>query len=409
MLGKISPKYLIIGSITFLVSIVCLIGDAFADTSSAGREGISQNILGAGIDVNSFPIGVAVNPVTNMIYITNAASNTVSVINGVNDKIEHTIAVGLLPYDVDVDPATNKIYITNKNSNNISVLDGDTNSIIGTISVSSPVGIDIDSEKSWIYVTNINNNTVSRIDAITNAINTTAKVGKAPYTVDIKSGRDPKIYVTNSGSDSISVIDGNSFVTLKNITVGNLPVGLAANSNTSKVYVADRADNTVHVIDAVSDKVLKKLSVGDQPDGIDINFQTGDVYVTNTNSSSVSVIDGNTDNITKTIQVNRNIPELDSEELPPSLRFPNVATFVDNNDRTGKTYVTNTGSNSVSVIDSNTYSLLVGLTIKNDPSNQGEIMCADVKNKGDNFNFNGSSEHVWQNYGKEFECTCHPK
>ena len=80
-------KYLIIGSIAFLVSTLWLIDYTLAEMSPDNREAIAQNITRAGIDVNSFPIGVAVNPNTNMIYITNAASNTVSVVNGQNDMI----------------------------------------------------------------------------------------------------------------------------------------------------------------------------------------------------------------------------------------------------------------------------------------------------------------------------------
>jgi YVTN family beta-propeller protein len=397
-----------------LVLTAYLIGTALAYTSDCqGRS--PRNIIKAGIDVNNFPIGVAVNPITNMIYITNAASNTVSVINGENDKIEHTIPVGTLPYDVDVDPATNKIYVANKFSDSLSVIDGDTNAIIKTINnVTSPVGIDIDSDNSWIYVTNIDNNTVSKIDAINNTVVKYAKVGEDPYTIDIKAGRDPKIYVTNLGSDSVSVLNATTFETLKNITVGKSPVGLAANRYTNTVYVSNRAEDTVSIIDAVSNTVVNNLKVGCQPDGIDINFRTNKVYVTNTGSNTVSVIDGRTNNIIKEIAVNNNIvnnnidPELNPQHLPPSLKFPNVATFIDNNDATNKTYVTNTGSSTVSVIDSNANSLLVGLTIKNNPPNQGYIEYTNTKNKSDNY-ASSSSEYIRVTYGKEFECIAYPK
>src|SRR4051812_49335374 len=119
MFGNIESNYLLEGLIMSLLLVLTayLIGTASAASSSICKVPSSQIITNAGIDVNSFPIGVAVNSITNMIYITNAASNTVSVINGETDKIEHTIPVGILPYDVDVDPNTNKIYVANKLSN----------------------------------------------------------------------------------------------------------------------------------------------------------------------------------------------------------------------------------------------------------------------------------------------------
>ena len=99
----------------------------------------------------------------------------------------------------------------------------------------------------------------------------------------------------------------------------------------------------------------------------------------------------------------------DLQLLPPSLKFPNVATFVDNNQDTNMTYVTNTGSITVSVIDSNANNLLVGLTVKNNPPNQGEITCADAKNRNDNHTFSKSSQYIRVTYGTEFECTASPK
>jgi YVTN family beta-propeller protein len=62
-----------------------------------------------GIAVNSFPVGIAVNPVTNMIYVSNEFSNTLSVINGNQDLLEDTIFVGSLPYGIDIDPFTNRM------------------------------------------------------------------------------------------------------------------------------------------------------------------------------------------------------------------------------------------------------------------------------------------------------------
>ena len=418
MIGKSDSEYLLGGLIILLFPILTnyYIDTTLAVTSPDCQRGSSQPIIKAGIDVNNFPIGIAVNSFTNMIYITNAASNTVSVINGETDSIEHTIPVGVLPYDVDVDPYTNKIYVANRYSNNLSVIDGDTNTIIKTINVSTPTGIDIDSDKSWIYVTNIDNNSVSKIDAITNTVVKYAKVGKNPYTVDIKSGRDAKIYVTNLGSNSVSVLDKDSFETLKNITVGESPVGLAANPYTNTVYVANRGADSVAVINATSNTLMKTLDVGNNPDGIDINFKMNRIYVTNTGSSTVCVIDGDTNEVIKSIPINNNMnPELsmavvkDLQLLPPSLKFPNVATFVDNNQDTNMTYVTNTGSSTVSVIDSNANNLLVGLTVKNNPPNQGEITCADAKNRNDNHTFSKSSQYIRVTYGTEFECTASPK
>ena len=51
----------------------------------------------ATIAVGSQPIGVATDPRTNRIYVANAASGTVSVINGRTDTVVATVRTGSFP------------------------------------------------------------------------------------------------------------------------------------------------------------------------------------------------------------------------------------------------------------------------------------------------------------------------
>jgi YVTN family beta-propeller protein len=79
--------------------------------------------------------------------------------------------------------------------------------------------------------------------------------------------------------------------------------------------------------------VTATVPVGNLPHGVGVNPTTGRVYVANNNSNTVSVIDGATNAVVATVPVG-NGPEL-----------------VGVNPTTGRVYVTNRDSNSVSVID----------------------------------------------------------
>src|SRR5687767_9347997 len=132
MSGKSSINYLILAIMIIVLLLLIYssnnIGFASNFSSISKLSQINQNpITNAGIQVDNFPVGIAVNPYTNKIYVTNEYSNTVSVINGDNDEVEGTISVGGLPYDLDVDPFTNKVYVANLGANTISVIDGETN------------------------------------------------------------------------------------------------------------------------------------------------------------------------------------------------------------------------------------------------------------------------------------------
>src|SRR5579872_3072501 len=71
------------------------------------------------ISVGSSPYGVAVNPTTNTIYVTNLLSNNVSVINGATNLVTATIAVGTSPNGIAVDPKTNVIYVAHSGGSTV--------------------------------------------------------------------------------------------------------------------------------------------------------------------------------------------------------------------------------------------------------------------------------------------------
>src|SRR5438105_11492388 len=47
-----------------------------------------------GLRVDTYPVGIAVNPVTRKIYATNELSNSLSVISSTSNNVEDTITVG---------------------------------------------------------------------------------------------------------------------------------------------------------------------------------------------------------------------------------------------------------------------------------------------------------------------------
>ncbi|WP_144502512.1 YncE family protein [Bacillus thuringiensis] len=63
---------------------------------------LHTNLVFATIPVGSYPIEVAVNPNTNLIYATNTGSNTVSVIDLNTNSVIATIPVGSYPFGIDV-------------------------------------------------------------------------------------------------------------------------------------------------------------------------------------------------------------------------------------------------------------------------------------------------------------------
>jgi YVTN family beta-propeller protein len=333
-----------------------------------------------GVAVDSYPIGVGVNPVTKKIYVTNEFSNTVSVIDGTSDKVSDTIELGSFPYGVAINPFNDRVYVTNRGSNTVTVIDSPTDAKLSNIPVgNSPVGIAVNPSSNWIYVTNINAGTVSVIDGITNKVTNTIAVGRAPYGIAVNPLTN-KIYVTNIQSSTVSVIDGRVNKIITTIPVGKSPVGVSVNTITNTIYVTNHLSNNVSIVDGKTNKLSTTIGVGSSPVGIAVNPLTNKIYVTNIQSSTVSVIDGRVNKVTKNITVNPSLRRVEGAgdpvlNMPILTQFPLIASLVAVNSLSNMVYVTNTGSDTVSVIDGNKDTVIVRIAFNINPNGVGDIEC----------------------------------
>lgn len=363
--------------ITFLASWLTLC----IQSSDVAAEQESNPV--DGIVVNSFPVDLVVNPFTDKLYVTNEFSHTVSVIDTKTDEVVDTIPVGLVPYGIDIDPIVNRIYVTNIDSDTVSVIDGSTDKVVSEISsISNPVGITINSLRSMIYVTNIDENTISIIDSIKGAVTKNITVGINPFAIGVYrlDRNNDFLYVTNTLSNTVSVIHSNSTtdVVIRNISVGNFPVGVAVDQDRNIVYVTNMRSNSLTLIDAKTNEVIKNVSVGNLPVGVAVDPATHTVYVSNTFDNTVSVISQTSAMVEKSIRVNPNNPDIE-RPLPNIVRFPTVASFIAIDPSSNLTYVSNTHSSKISVINSSSNELVVGVNIKIEPESLGQIVCDELE------------------------------
>jgi len=213
-------------------------------------------------------------------------------------------------------------------------------------------------------------------------ISANISVGKRPtgLAIDITEGSN-KLYVANHDSDSVSVIDTITNNVIDNISsVGDSPVGMAINPITEKLYVSNIGSNTVSVIDT---KAINSRYISDKIKTDEIPIPTAATTITTTPT------EGKNDTILKEIRVNPTVKETYSGEdslvnMPTDLGFPLFASHVTINPYENKTYITNTGSNTISIINGNSDEVSIRMTFNVNPPNTGEIQCNGVKNVSGN-------------------------
>lgn len=165
-------------------------------------------------------------------------------------------------------------------------------------------GMTIPSNHKQIYVLNSSTNSISVIDGTTNSFIGNVIVGSGPFGIAVNSITN-RIYVVNFGSNNVSVIDGTSNVVISTIAVGSNPVGVGVNPTNNRIFVTNWGSHSVSVIDGVTHVVIATIPVGASPEGVNVNPATNLIYVTNHGSNNVSIINGSTNAVIALIGIPR--------------------------------------------------------------------------------------------------------
>ncbi|MFF3786916.1 IPT/TIG domain-containing protein [Streptomyces sp. NPDC001933] len=257
----------------------------------------------ATIPVGSSPLGVALTPDGERGYVTNRASNTISVIDTATNTATATIAAGGGPTLPAVSPDGTRAYVTLFDDGALGVIDTATNTVTATIAVGAgALGVAVSPDGARAYVTSQNANTLSVIDTTTNTVTATVTTGPVPIGVAV-SPDGTRAYVCNVGDSSVSVIDTTTNTVTGSFTAGDVPVIIAFSPDGTRAYVCNAGGDSVSVIDTATNTVIATIGVGTMPRFVTVSPDGTAAYTADYVDNSVSVIDTATNTVTGTIPV----------------------------------------------------------------------------------------------------------
>jgi YVTN family beta-propeller protein len=97
------------------------------------------------------------------------------------------------------------------------------------------------------------------------------------------------VYVANQIADTISVVDGATFLVAATIPTGHNPHGILVDVSKGVAYVCNRAENTISVIDLRSRKELARISAPGGPHGMALSADGATLF--STGRQEINVID----------------------------------------------------------------------------------------------------------------------
>jgi YVTN family beta-propeller protein len=305
------------------------------------------------------------------IFIANSGSNTVDVISPALLAVTATIPVGVDPVMIAGNASNNKIFVVNQGDNTVTEISTIDNTVIKTIPVGAqPIWAVMSTDGLFVFVVNQGDGTVSVIDTSLDIIlpcdtttpscinsGTAIKVGLTATPSPNFAFYEPtlrRVYVNNTGENSISVIKGNAFdlgsnpqvlpAKIADITLSGTPVSLTALSNGTRAYaalgnctapvinhitllanIAGCTGNQVSVIDVVGLRETGTITVGAGVVSVDASPDASRVYAISANDTTTI-----SDNVhpAGATQPNRTFPTPSIYVIPTSTNVP-LATAVD--------------------------------------------------------------------------------
>jgi YVTN family beta-propeller protein len=143
------------------------------------------------------------------------------------------------------------------------------------------------------YVTNTGSNNITVFDKRLGQVVGVIATGRGPAGMALDQ-RLRRVYVALSGEDAVEVIDvtGGEIINRVRLSQGDRPQEMALTPDGKFLLTVNAGSNTVSFIDSLSSFELGRINVGNGPHSILIDPNTGRrAYVFNTLSSTISVLD----------------------------------------------------------------------------------------------------------------------
>ena len=142
------------------------------------------------------------------------------------------------------------------------------------------------------YVSNLGSNNITVFDKKLNKVLAVIVTGRGPagMALDQRQGR---AYVALSGDDAIELMDvlSGEVINRLRLNTGDQPHELALTPDGKTLLVANKGTNTVSFIDALSLVETNRVNVGREPNSVSIHPNGIRAFVFNTLSNTVSVLD----------------------------------------------------------------------------------------------------------------------
>ncbi len=279
------------------------IANQAANTISVIDVATDQSFAAIGTD--SQPHHVQGTPDGKEFWVTLYGESYLQVFDATTLKEVTKVDVGAPNDDLNFSPDGKRLYVSLGNSDSVAIIDVGAHKMLNTVPVGkTPHGVRVTPDGSYLLITNTADNTLSVFSLQPDfQVASTIKTGMDPFEV-VASNDSKTAYVSNFLGDSIGIVDLTTFKTTGYIRSGKQPAMLSidGSGDTSKLWVANTGSAEIWLIDPNTKALVTRIPAGRGTHGTVVT-PSGKLYVTNTNDNTVTVIDTTSQKVLSTIPV----------------------------------------------------------------------------------------------------------
>ena len=200
------------------------------------------------------------------VVITDGSTGYVIVLNTGTGEILKSVRIGFGISDVEASEEKQIVAISVPKEQKVYLFDYNLERIGNIRLAGVPSSLWINND--YIYVANKTHGTVEIYNIKTLRKQASVYSGSLPKDI-IDTG--VKVYVSNSGENSLSVFDKNQYVILKKINLISAPDRMTFCSLKSLLYVILKGKGKIAVVDVIRDKILGSINIGCEISSILVN------------------------------------------------------------------------------------------------------------------------------------------
>ena len=262
----------------------------FADSTVSVIDTADGKVV-ATVPVATGPHGMAIAPDGRTVYVTGDGSSSLSIIDTSTDRVAKTVEVGKAPNGITLTPDGKFLLVTVYAEDRVAFLDTATQAVVASVAVPKPHTVSISPDGKLAYVTTQDPGhfALTVVDLAARTVARSIPLEKTPR--DAEFGHDGKFYFTQAGVSAVAVLDPASDKIVAEIQTGVSPHFVNVFHGAPLGMVVVQGPGEVLLFDPATDKPVRSIAVGKQPHWIDASADGKRLYVSNEGSNTLSVID----------------------------------------------------------------------------------------------------------------------